>query len=222
MAKLGRPFVYQSEEEKPVTVSLRIPHDVYNQIERYVKMHPGMSLTEFMLDGIQLRLTTPADPRDVILSGDNTVIQEVQEMIRTAVQAEIGKLSDFMGRHFSPPGFIPPPGVPAESVPELSHDDNTVLQGIGEQEQEATESPSVHDETDLSQGDTARTKEPATVTNNSNAPAPEPPTRRGVPKLTPRQVKALRAKRARGVPVKALMEEYGLSKATVFRYLAQA
>ena len=42
----------------------------------------------------------------------------------------------------------------------------------------------------------------------------------GQRKLTPRQVAALRAKRARGVPVKALMEQYGLSKATVFRYLA--
>jgi hypothetical protein len=30
----------------------------------------------------------------------------------------------------------------------------------------------------------------------------------------------MRAKRARGTPIKALMEEYGLSKATVFRYLA--
>jgi len=42
----------------------------------------------------------------------------------------------------------------------------------------------------------------------------------GQRKLTPRQERALRAKRARGTPVKALMEEYGLSKATVFRYLA--
>jgi len=42
----------------------------------------------------------------------------------------------------------------------------------------------------------------------------------GQRKLTPRQVRALRTKRARGTPIKALMEEYGLSKATVFRYLA--
>src|SRR6266851_217452 len=50
---------------------------------------------------------------------------------------------------------------------------------------------------------------------------PKAPLRRGGLKLTPRQGKALRAKRARGVPVKALMEEYGVSKATVFRYLAE-
>ena len=38
-------------------------------------------------------------------------------------------------------------------------------------------------------------------------------------KLTARQVRALRAKRTRGVPIKALMEEFDISKATLFRYL---
>jgi hypothetical protein len=37
MAKKGRPFVYQSEDEKPVTVSLRLPRDVYDWVARYVK-----------------------------------------------------------------------------------------------------------------------------------------------------------------------------------------
>src|SRR6266487_3463009 len=116
----GRPPTYQSEDEKPATVSLRIPRDVYAQVERYVKMHPGMTLTEFMLDGIRIRLATPADPRDIILSDDNTVIQEVEEMIRTAVQREIGKLSAFMRPHVSPPGSIPHPEASAEPIPELS------------------------------------------------------------------------------------------------------
>ena len=35
MAKLGRPFTYQSEEERPVTVSLRIPRDLAEQMKRY-------------------------------------------------------------------------------------------------------------------------------------------------------------------------------------------
>src|SRR5215475_13210122 len=128
MAKKGRPFVYQSEEEKPVTVSVRLPRDVYKQIERYVKMHPGMTLTAFFLDGARLRLETPADPRDLILSDDNTVIQEVQEMIRTAVQAEIGKLRDFMGPRFSAPGDMPAPEGAAPPLPDISYNDNTVLQ----------------------------------------------------------------------------------------------
>src|SRR2546428_13959121 len=109
MAKRGRPFAYQSDEEKPVTVSVRLPREVYQQVERYVKMHPGMTLTEFMLDGIRLRLDTPTDPRDIILSDDNTVIQKVQEMIRAAVQREVGKLSAFMPPHSNRQGAIPPP-----------------------------------------------------------------------------------------------------------------
>ena len=128
MAKKGRPFVYQSEEEKPVTVSVRLPRDLYKQVERYVKMHPGMTLTEFFLDGVRLRLETPADPRDIILSDDNTVIQEVQKMIRTAVQAEIGKLRDFMGPHVSTLGVIPAPEPSVEPVVGLSQDNNTVIQ----------------------------------------------------------------------------------------------
>jgi len=128
MAKKGRPFVYQSEEEKPVTVSVRLPRALYKQVERYMKMHPGMTLTEFFLDGARLRLETPADPRDIILSDNNTVIQEVQEMIRTAVQAEIGKLRDFMGPHVSTLGTIPAPEPSVEPVLELSKDNNTVIQ----------------------------------------------------------------------------------------------
>ncbi len=52
------------------------------------------------------------------------------------------------------------------------------------------------------------------------ADMPQVHTRGGQRKLTPRQVRALRAKRVRGTPIKALMQEYGVSKATVFRYLA--
>src|SRR6266700_3103792 len=103
MAKRGRPFAYQSDAEKPVTVSVRLAREVYTQVERYVKMHPGMTLTQFMLDGIRLRLDTPADPRDILLSDDNTVMQEVQEMIRAAVQREVGNLSSFMPPHVSTP-----------------------------------------------------------------------------------------------------------------------
>jgi hypothetical protein len=55
-------------------------------------------------------------------------------------------------------------------------------------------------------------------------PAPAVDTRQartagGQRKLTPRQVRALRDKHRRGVPVPALMDEYGISRASVFRYL---
>jgi hypothetical protein len=106
MAKLGRPFEYDSDEERPVTVSLRIPRDLYNLMEHYRKLHQ-QSITEILLDGLKMRLDTPADPRDVILSDDNTVIREVQEMIQTAVRAEIGKLGDFLSSSpFRPPSHL--------------------------------------------------------------------------------------------------------------------
>jgi hypothetical protein len=55
------------------------------------------------------------------------------------------------------------------------------------------------------------------------ATAADPPTPSRIPRgrrqLAPRQVRALRDKHLRGVPVPALMEEYGISRASVFRYL---
>src|SRR5438093_13533233 len=130
MAKLGRPFVYQSKNKKPATVSLRIPRDLYEQAQRYVGMRRPMTLTDLLLDGLRLRLETPADPRDLILSDDNTVLQEVQEMIRAAVQAEIGKLNTFMGSAFDALKPAPAPEAPLEPVPELSHDNTTVIQEV--------------------------------------------------------------------------------------------
>jgi hypothetical protein len=54
-----------------------------------------------------------------------------------------------------------------------------------------------------------------------SVPPAAPPTRPppGQYKLTARQAASLRAKRARGTPIRALMEEYGISRATLFRYL---
>jgi hypothetical protein len=64
----------------------------------------------------------------------------------------------------------------------------------------------------------------ATVTETAipSAPDPEAATAHMLPgqrKLTPRQAAALRAKRQRGASIKALMEDYGLSRASVHRYL---
>src|SRR5438132_14353649 len=110
----------------------------------------------------RIRLDTPADPRDLILSDDNTVIQEVQEMIRTAVQAEIGKLNTLMESASGALKLTPVPEAPVEPVPELLNngnaarreieqtattnapgivpDHNTVLQEVETQEQRAPES----------------------------------------------------------------------------------
>jgi hypothetical protein len=62
---------------------------------------------------------------------------------------------------------------------------------------------------------TARKRQPRQPPAADMAPAARP----GQRKLTPRQIRALRDKHQRGVPVPALMEEYGISRASVFRYL---
>lgn len=129
MPKRGRPFEYQTDKERPVTVSLRLPRNLYNRLEDYRRIH-RQSITEVLLDGLQMRLDTPADPRDLILSNDNTVIQELQEMIRTAVEKEVGKLSNFMGSHSRPTVPTPPLEAPVEPVPDIPHDDNTVLRQV--------------------------------------------------------------------------------------------
>ena len=63
-----------------------------------------------------------------------------------------------------------------------------------------------------SRGASVSDTEIATATDTIRTPP-------GQRKLTPRQAAGLRAKRARGAPIKALMQDYGLSKATVHRYL---
>ena len=57
---------------------------------------------------------------------------------------------------------------------------------------------------------------------SANRSADPAPTGRGQRKLTPRQQRALRDKYQRGVSVPALMDEYGISRASVFRYLQSA
>jgi len=84
-----------------------------------------------------------------------------------------------MGPRSSTPGDTPAPEALAPPVPDISYNDNTILQ----------------------------------------KKAPRGSERRGGLKLTPQQAAALRARREQGTPIKALMEEYGLSKASVFRYL---
>lgn len=53
----------------------------------------------------------------------------------------------------------------------------------------------------------------------TTADTPQARTGGGQRKLTPRQVRALRDKHLRGVSIAALQEEYGISRASVFRYL---
>jgi len=83
MAKLGRPFTYQSEEDRPVTVSLRIPRDLAERMKRYALRH-HQSVTELLLDGLKWRLEQD-DLRQQSISDlsyyDNTVLQELTKSV---------------------------------------------------------------------------------------------------------------------------------------------
>src|SRR6266478_7062062 len=57
---LGRPPLY-SDDERPVTVSLRIPHVLAAQMKRYASLH-RQSVTELLLDGLKWRIGED-DPR---------------------------------------------------------------------------------------------------------------------------------------------------------------
>jgi hypothetical protein len=144
--KLGRPFVYQSEDEKPRTVSVRIPRELFDQLEARVRER-RTTLTEALLEGARLWIDTPADPRELLSSNDNTVIRELEEMIRAAVEKEIGKLNTFMesARDVLKPAPTPAQPVEPEPEPDISYDGNTVLHVGREMEQEAAPTPPPYD-----------------------------------------------------------------------------
>jgi hypothetical protein len=113
----GRPPTYLSDDEKPVSVSLRIPRELYEQAQRYVGMR-RTTLTELLLDGLRLRLETPADPRELLLShSSDTVMQQLQELVNAAVQAALAT------------GYSPPTSAPAREaavpIADIQHYDNT-------------------------------------------------------------------------------------------------
>jgi hypothetical protein len=67
MAKKGRPFTYQSDEERPVTISLRVPKELHTRLDRYAKQH-RQHISELLIDGIEWRIGD-GDPRGL---GDGT------------------------------------------------------------------------------------------------------------------------------------------------------
>jgi antitoxin component of RelBE/YafQ-DinJ toxin-antitoxin module len=118
----GRKPLYQAPDEMPASVSLRIPRALYDEAQQYIAQR-RMTLTDLLLDGLRLRLDTPADPRDLLLSDDNnTVMQHVQELVNAAVQAALAT------------GYGPPMHTPARTAAALPteampyYNNNTVIQ----------------------------------------------------------------------------------------------
>jgi hypothetical protein len=163
---MARPPKYATEDEKPVSVTLRIPRGLYDQAQHLAKMRQT-TLTELVLEGLRLRLETPTDPRDILASQDIAVMQELKQMIAAEVQAALA------AQDFHAP----------ETTPQQKTDSNSNTQ------------------------------------NYSNTFTKTSGTAPGQNKLTPLQAAEMRGKRAAGTPIKTLMEEYGVSRATVHRYL---
>ena len=129
--KAGRPFTYQSADERPRTVSVRIPRELYDQLERQVRQRRS-TMSEALLEAARLWLDTPADPRDLLPSDNsNTVIPQLDELIEEAVERILAK------RHVpqSPAPMAPAP-APAPARDEIpSYNGNTVIQGQGSMRQ---------------------------------------------------------------------------------------
>jgi hypothetical protein len=85
---MARPPKYATEDEKPVSVTLRIPRDLYDEAQHYVTRR-RTTLTELMVEGLRMRLETPTDPRDILVMHDDTVMQELRQMIADEVHAAL-------------------------------------------------------------------------------------------------------------------------------------
>jgi hypothetical protein len=85
---MARPPKYASDDEKPVSVTFRIPRDLYDQAQQHAQRRQT-TLTELVCEGLQMRLETPTDPRDILAMQDITVMQELREMIADEVQAAL-------------------------------------------------------------------------------------------------------------------------------------
>lgn len=108
---MARPPKYAREEDKPVSVTLRLPRDLYDQAQQHAKRRQT-TLTELVREGLQLRLETPTDPRDILATQDSTVMQELRQMIADEVQAALAAQRE---------------RAPAQPPSDIAHDENTVL-----------------------------------------------------------------------------------------------
>ena len=61
MAKLDKRLKYQNDDEKPVTISMRLPKELHARLEQYATQH-RQSISELLRDGLEWRLAD-GDPR---------------------------------------------------------------------------------------------------------------------------------------------------------------
>ena len=61
MTKLDKRLKYQNDDEKPVTISMRLPKELHTRLEQYATQH-RQSISELVRDGLEWRLSE-GDPR---------------------------------------------------------------------------------------------------------------------------------------------------------------
>jgi hypothetical protein len=111
---MARPPKYATEEDKPVSATFRIPRELYDQAQQHAKRRQT-TLTELVCEGLQMRLETPTDPRDILATQDIAVMQELRQMITDEVQVALA------AQHFQA----------SESTPARQGEDNSKAQHYG-------------------------------------------------------------------------------------------
>ena len=133
----------------------------------------------------------------------------VQEHIRTSGTPFAVLIRDALSAYLAdtPPTGLPTPADSADTLRELQEKLADVTTRVKVIEEILTTWPQFAD------------IPPTDADMSADRSADTAPTGRGQRKLTPRQQRALRDKYQSGVSVPALMDEYGISRASVFRYL---
>ena len=125
---MARRPKYTTDTEKPVSVSLRIPRDLYDQVQHLAGMR-RTTLTELVIEGLRLRLDTPVDPRNIVASQEITVTQELAQYIDDRIQTVIQELEAMIDVRISV-ALAALPETSALPAPVLQNDDNiTEMQG---------------------------------------------------------------------------------------------
>jgi len=128
MAKLDKRLKYQNDDEKPVTISMRLPKELHTRLVRYAMEH-RQPISELVRDGLEWRLGD-GDPRG--LGDASTKDDEAYYMSNTAnaladmrqalarQEAQIQAIVQALERQTG----IPHPSIThkgqTESVPELA------------------------------------------------------------------------------------------------------
>ena len=150
MAKKGRPFTYQSDDDRPVTISVRLPAELTDLVKRYAATHGQMPISELIREGLEWRigdgdprgmgmyLREPTDRTDKSYDCNTAIapaphgdkaLQEVRDLLSRQWE-QIQALAQALERQ----KVLPSDGVYSSNtaieaaVANISHNNNTVIQ----------------------------------------------------------------------------------------------